>query len=185
MPLLVIPPSELANQYRSWLAAPSPVGRGYSVMEQFRIWFGVGWPSWPVQLIGVVVMLAPLVQVPHWGSPQFRQLFLASVLMVCVLFNHAAESPSFVIAVAGIAIWFATSARDRMAWTILGVVIVGTVLSSSDAMPESLQQRFFEPYRLKTLPVLLVWIVTQRQLWSRSVSAPFQAHSGERVARAT
>ena len=185
MPLVVIPPTELANQYRSWLAASSPVGRGYSVMEQLRLWFGVTWPSWPVQLIGAVLLLSPLVQVPHWGSARFRLLFLASALMFCVLFNHAAESPSFVIAVAGIAIWFATSARDRTAWTILGIVIVGTVFSSSDAMPEALQQRFFEPYRLKALPVLLVWVITQRQLWSRTVSAPFRALAEDHVARAT
>jgi hypothetical protein len=144
-------------------------------MEQLRIWFGVSWPTWPVQLLGGVALLSPLVQVPHWGSARFRLLFLASVLMFCVLFNHAAESPSFVIAIAGVAIWFATSSRDRVACTILGVVIVGTVLSSSDAMPEWIQQQVFEPYRLKTLPVLFVWVFTQRLLWSRNVSVPFQA----------
>jgi len=175
LPLVAISGNELANQYRSWFGAPSPVGRGFSVMEQLRIWFGVSWPTWPVQLLGGIALLAPLVQVPHWGSARFRLLFLASVLMFCVLFNHAAESPSFVIAIAGVAVWFVTSSRDRVAWAILAVVIVGTVLSSSDAMPEWFQQRVFEPYRVKTLPVLLVWVLTQRLLWSRNVSVPFQA----------
>ena len=184
-PLLVISPQELVSQYHSWFAAPSPVGRGYSIMEQVRIWFGPRVPNWPMQMLGVGVLLAPLVQVPHWGSARFRLLFLASVLMFCVLFNHAAESPSFVIAVAGVAIWFPLSARDRSDWLVLAVVVVGTVLSSSDGMPEVLQRRVFEPYRLKTLPILLVWGLTQVQLWRRSETGPFQAPGAVVEERAT
>jgi hypothetical protein len=138
-----------------------------------------------MQLAGVIILLAPLVQVPHWGNARFRLLFLASVLMFCVLFNHKAESPSFVIAVAGVAIWFAASARDRFAWIVLGVVVVGTVLSASDAMPEVLQQRLFVPYKLKTLPVLWVWLLTQAELWRRNVSAPFDVPQSTRAAQAT
>lgn len=184
-PLLVSAPAELIQQYRAWFAAPSPVERGFSVMEQLRIWFGRDIPVWPVQLIGAGILLSPLVQVPHWASARFRLLFLASVLMFCVLFNHAAESPSFVIAVAGVGIWFALSARDRESWAILAIVFAGTVLASSDAMPEVLQRNLFEPYRLKTLPILLVWLLTQAQLWRRSVSAPFQASESARAAPVT
>lgn len=186
-PLLVTSPSRLVDQYHSWGAIESAMSsmRGYSVMEQLHLWLGVDWPNAAVQLAGVVILLAPLVQVPHWGSPRFRLLFLASVLMFCVLFNHKAESPSFVIAMAGVAIWFAVSDRGRLAWIVLGIVMVVTVLSASDAMPEVLQQQLFQPYRLKTLPVLLVWIITQVELWRRSVSAPFPARQVDPAAQAT
>lgn len=186
-PLLVTSVSQLAAQYHSWGVIESAVSnvRGYSVMEHLHLWLGVDWPNRAVQLVGVAILLAPLVQVPHWGSARFRVLFLASVLMFCVLFNHKAESPSFVIAMAGVAIWFALSDRGRLAWIVLGVVMVVTVLSASDAMPEALQQRLFQPYRLKTLPVLLVWIMTQVELWRRSVSAPFPAPQFDPAARAT
>jgi hypothetical protein len=176
-PLAVQSPAQLAAEYRSWvsISGTEAAHPSYSVMAQPAIWFGVDWPDWPIQLAGVVILLAPLMQVAHWGSSRFRLLFLASVLMFGVLFNHKAESPSFVIAVAGVAIWFVTSRRDRFAWIVLGIVIVGTVLSASDAMPELLQQRIFVPYKLKTLPVLLVWLLTQAELWRRNVSAPFDA----------
>lgn len=184
-PLLFLSPADLASQYRSWLSAPSPVGRGFSVMEHLRLWFGPGIPNWPVQLLGGAVLLSPLVQVPHWESERFRLLFLASVLMFCVLFNHAAESPSFVIAMAGVAVWFAASPSRRLTWIVLGIAIVGTALSSSEAMPEVLQRRLFDPYRLKTLPILLVWTLTQLELWRRNVSAPFQGRGAVNEAPAT
>jgi hypothetical protein len=174
LPLLATSPAHLVQQYRWWAAIQSTQSslRGYSVMEHLHRWLGVSWPNQIIQLAGVVIMLAPLSQLPHWGSARFRVLFLASVLMFCVLFNHKAESPSFVIAMAGVAIWFATTQRNAFAWTVFVVVMIGTVLSASDAMPEVLQQRFFEPYRIKTLPVLLVWIIVQVQLW-RPRTSPF------------
>lgn len=181
-PLLVEPPAALMAQYRSWQAISSSdaLMRGFSVMELWHLASGTDWANWPIQLAGVLLLLAPLVRLSYWGVELFRLRFLASVLMFCVLFNHKAESPSFVVALAGIGIWFAVSERRPLEWVVLGVVFVGTVLSSSDAMPKAWQEALFEPYRLKTVPVLLVWILTQTALWTmtpgRSSSAPPPAH---------
>lgn len=191
-PLLVVSPAELARHYREWAAISrtDAMTRGYSVMEHIHLWTGADWPNWPVQLAGVLILLAPLARLSRWGIPAFRLLVLASVLMFCILFNHKAESPGFVVAVAGVAIWFVAVPRDRLRWTVLGVVAVGTILSASDAMPEFLQERYFEPYRLKTIPVLLVWLLTQYELWTdgrapRSASAPPPAHRSSPAAAAT
>ena len=166
-PLLVITPMGLVEQYRSWgaIQAVDSLDRGYSVMQQLQLWFNQDWPNWPVQLAGIVILLAPLARYALWEDQRFRLHFLASLLMFCVLFNHKSESPTFVVALAGIAIWFALAPRIARTWVMLGLVVVGTVLSSSDAMPEALQEGLFEPYRLKTLPVLLVWILTQVEMW--------------------
>jgi hypothetical protein len=191
-PLVLLSPTELADQYRSWAAiqATDALTRGYSVMGLLHIWVGVDWPNWPVQLVGVVILLAPLKQLSSWGQPRFRLLFLASVLMFCVLFNHKAESPTFVIALAGLAIWLVLSSRNPLWWTTFAIVMVGTVLSSSDAMPEALQEGFFEPYRFKTFPVLLVWGLTQLDLWGgpwirRTAPTPLPAPESLPGARAT
>lgn len=167
-PLIVLPPGDLLGQYRSWMAISKldALDRGYSVMKQLHLWLDFTGPNWPVQLAGVAILVAPLIRFANWGNPRFRLLYLASVLMFCVLFNHKAESPSFIIAVAGIAVWFTVSARDRIAWTVLAIVVVGTVLSSSDVMPVAIQRNVFDPYRLKTVPVCFAWLVVQRELWS-------------------
>ena len=181
-PLLVESPDALIAQYRSWQAISSSdaLMRGFSVMELWHLLSGTDWPNWPMQLAGVVVLLAPLARYSYWGMELFRLRFLASVLMFCVLFNHKAESPSFVVAMAGIGIWFAVSEQRPLEWAVLGLVFIGTVLSSSDAMPKAWQQAVFEPYRLKTVPVLLVWILTQTALWRMT---PVQSSSAPRPVR--
>ena len=169
-PLLVTSPEKLTMQYRAWesLSKVDALTRGYSVMEHVHLITGADWPNWPIQLIGLAILLAPLVRYTFWGQERFRLLYLASVLMFCVLFNHKAESPSFVVAIAGVAIWFMVVDRGRLAWTALGLVFLLCVLSPTDIMPERLQEGFFEPYKVRTLPVLLVWILTQIELWSGS-----------------
>jgi hypothetical protein len=175
-PMLVVSPGNLIAQYRSWAAISSTdaLTRGYSVMEQLHLWTRLDWPNWPVQLAGALTLLAPLTRISRLGVARYRLLFLASVLMFCVLFNHKAESPSFVVAAAGVAIWCVVADRSWLAWSAFALFLVGTVLSASDAMPEALQESFFEPYRFKTIPVLIVWILTQFALWTES-SAPQSA----------
>jgi hypothetical protein len=172
LPLLVTPPSTLLAQYASWRAIETTdaLERGFSVMEHVQLLLRLDLPNWPFQLFGVAALLAPvLARRERWGEWAFRRLYLCSVLAFCVLFNHQAESPTFVIGAAGAALWFASlERRTRWAWAVFGFFVVGTVLASSEAMPQWLQRNLFDPYRFKTVPLLLVWLEIQRQLWRRA-----------------
>ncbi len=176
LPLLVTTPSMLRAQFASWRAigAADTLKRGYSVMEHVQLLFQFGLPNLPIQLVGVAVLLAPvLARRERWGDWRFRRAYLCSVLVFCILFNHLAESPGFVVAVAGVAIWFmALERRGRWSWALFALFLVGTVLSSSDAMPVWIQRHLFDPYRLKTIPLLIVWVVMQRALWRRATPSP-------------
>jgi hypothetical protein len=185
-PLVVLSPAELAAQYRSWgaIQQTDALARGHSMMFQLETWLGLGLPNWPMQLAGVLVLLAPLVRLHCWGIERFRMLFLASLLMFCVLFNHKAESPTFVVAIAGVALWFAHAPLTRLTRVVLWIVVIGTVLSSSDAMPTVVQEAVFEPYRLKILPVFLVWVLTQVELWRQSAPAQSPPTRASRAVRA-
>jgi hypothetical protein len=169
LPLLVTPASVLRAQYASWrvVEANDMIERGFTVMQMVELLFHRGLPSWPMQLAGVVLLLAPLlVRRSRWTQFGFRRLYLCSVLVFCVIFNHQSESPTFVIAVTGAAIWFASlSAPDRRVWLLLGFILLFTVLASSEVMPHVVQQALFDPYHFKVVPMIVLWVVLQYQLW--------------------
>jgi len=174
LPLLVTSPTILRAQYVSWRAlgaADASIKRGYSVMQMVENVLHQGWPHWPIQLLGVAILLAPvLFQRNRWHEWERRRLYLCSVLVFCVIFNHLAESPTFVVALAGAAIWFAALARpSRWEWTLFVLIVVLTILSSSDIMPDAIQRDFFDRYRFKTVPLIVLWIEVQRRLWSAGV----------------
>jgi hypothetical protein len=172
LPLLVTSPATLEMQYASWKAIQKldALTRGYSVMEMVHLLARTDWPNWPQQLVGALLLLAPIVvRRERWREWAFRRLYLCSVLLFCLIFNHKAESPTFVIGVAGAAIWFASlDARTRWEWILFGVIVVVTILSSSDAMPRLLQKSLFDPYRLKVVPLIVLWGELQRRLWARA-----------------
>ncbi len=168
LPLLVATPAELAAQYQSWRAVEAvdalSVGGGGGgglyggVMQQLRLIFGVSWPNWPVQLLGTVVLMLPLARWRNWEIADFRLRFLSALLVYMVIFNHQSESPSFVIAVTGIAIWFATTPRSWWHMTVMVLTILVVSISSTDITPKSWQRDFFVHYRLKTIPCTIAWL---------------------------
>ena len=173
LPLLVASPARLLAQYTSWRAieASDSLNRGYTVMQMVELVSGAGLPNWPIQLIGMLILLAPVVvQRWRWHDWELRRLYLCSVLVFCLIFNHKAESPTFVIAITGAAIWFATIPRpSRWEWALLAFVVLFTILASSDVMPRTIQRDFFDRYRFKTVPMIVLWIELQRRLWSPRV----------------
>jgi hypothetical protein len=169
LPLLVTPPATLLAQYTSWRAieAKDALHRGFTVMQMAHQLLGTEWPNWPQQLVGVLILVAPIVAQPsRWREWELRRLYLCSVLVFCVIFNHQSESPTFVIGVTGAAIWFATLTHPtRWEWALLGFIVVCTILASSDAMPKAVQRDLFDPYYLKTVPLFVLWLELQRRLW--------------------
>jgi hypothetical protein len=174
LPLLVTTPAVLQMQYASWkaISALDAQTRGFSVMEMVHLVTRTDWPNWPIQLLGAVALVAPVLARPaRHGEWKFRRLYLCSVLLFCLIFNHKAESPAFVIGVAGVAIWFAAlDQRSRWEWALFAGIVLFTILASSDAMPRVLQRELFDPYRLKVVPLIVMWAEVQRRLWGRTVN---------------
>jgi hypothetical protein len=63
----------------------------------------------------------------QWSDARHRRTFLASLLVYSVIFNHKAEQPSFVIAMVGVAIWYAVKPRTLARDVLAGAVILATV----------------------------------------------------------
>jgi hypothetical protein len=169
LPLLVTSSDRLLAQYESWRAiqASDSLHLGYTVMQLIEQVTHARLPNWPIQLAGVLILLAPVVvQRWRWHDWDLRRLYLCSLLVFCLIFNHQAESPTFVVAITGVAIWFATIARpSRWEWALLGFIVAFTILASSDVVPRTIQRDFFDRYRFKTVPLIVLWIELQRRLW--------------------
>jgi hypothetical protein len=127
-PLIVTPVATLARQYQSWygMGSVDALDRGASVMRLVHVFFGYDGPNWPVQLAGTLLLLLPLAR-GSWSDARRRKLFLASLLVYSVIFNHKAEQPSFVIAMVGVAIWYAVRPRSLGRDVLAGAVILATV----------------------------------------------------------
>jgi hypothetical protein len=160
LPVVVTPTNMLVQQYKWWiemLQADHASSIGLSL---------AGWleslsftpNKMLITLAGIAVFCTTYLKLKAWKEPAFKLLMLASALVWVVIFNHKAESPTFIIAIAGVAIWYYAQPKSTINLILLLLVFVFTCLSPTDLFPASFRSSIIIPYQLKVLPCILVWI---------------------------
>jgi hypothetical protein len=114
--------------------------------------------------MGMIVLLFPLVRIRQYKNYLFHINMLASVLIWMVIFNHKAESPTFVIAFSGVAIWFFSAKRKLIDLILFIGAFVFTALSATDISPAAIRTHYFVPYVIKVVPCIVVWIKIMYEL---------------------
>ena len=159
-PLISIQYTSLIEQYKNWgilLANDHSTSFGFSVIGWLHSWFHLNINKNLVLLAGIFIYLIPIVRYKNWGNEKYRLLMLASTLIWVVIFNHKAESPTFVIAMAGVAIWFFNSAKTKFDVTLFVLAFVFTSLSPTDIFPSYVRTQVFVPYVVKSVPMIIIW----------------------------
>jgi hypothetical protein len=128
-------------------------------------WSSASPPKTLLGFAGLALTLLPLVRVRMYSSRTFRMVLLAALLVWMVIFNHKAEPNTFVIAVAGAAVWYLAQPNTRLRNSLALLVFVLTSLSTTTIFPTVLRRSLIQPYSLRVLPCLLVWIAAVIELW--------------------
>ncbi len=160
LPLLVVSPNQLAFQYQSWwnlLQADHSASYGLSVMGWLTSWFHVQPNKTIVSLVGLIFLVLPFLWWKSYSSYSFRVTWVASVLIWMVIFNHKAESPTFIIAVCGAVLWYYSKPFSKANFILISMVFIFTILSPTDIFPNYVQDHFFDPYMIKVVPCILCW----------------------------
>ncbi|MCK9220527.1 MAG: DUF2029 domain-containing protein [Bacteroidales bacterium] len=160
--------TQLKFLYLSWgkmLSADLSSSLGLSMMGWLSSWFHLNIPKMMVVLAGTLVTLLPLVFRKKYSMYTFRLFMMASLLIWGVIFNHKAESPTFIIAMSGVAIWFFFRKITAANLILAILALVLTSLSSTELfMP--IRDTIVDPYVLKVVPCILIWI---KILWDMTM----------------
>lgn len=170
LPLTVVSGQQLAFLYHSWLNLllnDRSASIGLSVMGILEKWFGLATWKNAVTVAGAALFLLPLLQWRLYRDLGFRLLCLASALVWMVIFNHKAESPTYVIVMAGIGIWYFVRDRGRLDWWLMVVSFFLISMSVSDLVPPAIRNGFVRPYGIKAVMAIVVWgkIVWEQLRW--------------------
>lgn len=179
LPMLFSSPSFILHSYTDWFTAlvqkniQNAEGTLYNGMQDIsvqgmirRVFQSPSFSQVWVLLPAAVMVLLPLVKTRSYQFYPFRLLYLAMSLITVVIFSSSAESPTYIIAVAGAAIWFVVQPKQysRLAITLLIFVLLFTSLSTTDLFPHYIKVNFIVRYSLKALPCFIVWLVAWKQL---------------------
>ncbi|WP_316735794.1 glycosyltransferase family 87 protein [Pedobacter aquatilis] len=124
-----------------------------------RISGNVALPNAPFLLGGIVLFALPYTRIKQYKNLGFQLLLLASTLIFTVIFSSGSESPTYIIAFAGVAVWFMIQQKPKNIWVIALFIFafILTSLSPSDIFPQSVKE-FIRLYSLKALPCVIIWL---------------------------
>lgn len=168
LPMFVVGIEQFQFLYHSWwqmLGADHAASHGLSVMGWLKTWFGVDVSKNVIVLLGVVVFCLPLMKIKKYQDYDFRWRLLVSILIWIVIFNHKAESPTFIIAMSGVGIWYFFGEKSQLNLTLVILTLVFTSLSPTDLFPQFLREDIINPYVLKVVPCILIWGKVIWEMW--------------------
>ncbi len=169
LPMLISSPEYILQTYQEWFDrlivknsenASLVSMQDISFMGMFRrILQNPNLSNLPFLLFGIICFGLPYLKISFYKTQQFQLLLLSSVLIFTVIFSSGSESPTYIIAMVGVAIWFVIKEKPVSKFDIflLFFAIILTSFSPSDLIPKFIRENYIRPYALKALPCVLIW----------------------------
>lgn len=117
-------------------------------------------PNFPFILGAMFLMGLGYLRISMYKVEKFRLLLLSSVLIFTVIFSTGSESPTYIIAFMGFALWFVLIKKINYFHVFLLILTLAvSSFSPSDLFPAYLREHFVKPYALKALPLVIIWLL--------------------------
>jgi hypothetical protein len=180
LPMLISSPAFIVQTYHDWYTdllhknGTNIVStrEDVSVMGMIRKIAVPNLSNTAVLLPGVVLFALSYVRIGLFKNLNYQLLIVASTLIFPVIFSTGSESPTYIIAFVGVAIWFINTGKpvSYLDLSLLIFALILTSLSPSDLFPRYLKVNYVDPYALKALPCFLTWLKIIYETWFRKFS---------------
>jgi len=169
LPAIISSPTFALRSYADWynalvlknvINADLLTNQDISIMGLFRRMLSAPeLPSLYFIVPGSLLFFFLYLKFRYFKDPVFQLLHLASALIFVVIFSSSSESPTYIIAFCGIAIWFSVHPRPypKNVIVLLLFAIVLTSLSPT-IFPPSWYGNFVIRYSFKALPCVIIWL---------------------------
>ncbi len=164
---------ELLQSYLHMLSNDHSESYGLSLMGILHSWFGLEGHKLVTVFAGLGIFLLPYLRLSQYKNFTYRELSLCALMIWILIFNHKAESPTFIIAMSGISIWYIRNKENKIVLSLFILAFILTCLSPTDLFPRYVLHNFIKPYQLKALPSVLIWIyITYTLLTTKDLKTP-------------
>ncbi|MDP9081396.1 MAG: DUF2029 domain-containing protein [Bacteroidota bacterium] len=177
LPVLFTSKAYILTSYHQWFAALSfktHLNHQFIARSQDMCIMGVvrdlahnpNIPDLPFLIFGAIIFAVPLLRFSQFKSYRFRLQVLANALIMVVIFSAGAESPTFIIAVAGIFLWMMIQEDPFTTRNIILIILllVFTGLGVTDAMPMPFRRDVVGKYAITAWPCIAAWVIISYEL---------------------
>jgi len=159
----------MLKYYADWLKMISSdeIKEGMSIVGR---WGKTHAAELAITIVGLMLLITSFA--PTALNAAARNSFYLRATLCCyllvwlVLFNRAAETPTYMLAATGMACWFRLDGVTRINIFVISIVLLVTYLFPSDLFPPFIHH-FFREHRLKLYAYILFFCWLQYQFFYR------------------
>jgi len=170
LPMAISTPSFIIQSYTDWYNSLVHKNATNASLTSFqdislmgivrRVSGDVSISNTPFLLGGLILFGLPYLRINQFKHLAFQLMLVSSTLIFTVIFSSGSESPTYIIAFAGVAIWFVVQQKPKPSWVIALFIFafILTSLSPTDLFPRGMKE-FIRLYSLKALPCVVIWLI--------------------------
>jgi len=178
LPMIISSPQYIIQCYFDWYAAlvhKNELNEGANILFQDisaggfikRVFHLPGLSNNVVLIPAVVLFLLQYTRLKDRYNSRFRLYILCSTLMFPVLFSTSSESPTYIIAIPAVCIWYVMQPQTRWNNIFMFFAIILISFSHSDVVTPWVRRNIAMPYAVKALPCLVLWLMIAYDIYTR------------------
>lgn len=185
IPLLATSPSFLIQSYKDWAEALALKSNFDMTKDMYhnmvdvtiqgmvkRVFNLPNLNKWLFIIPGLLIFGAQYLQYKYFTNHIYRLYILCSVLLFIIVFNTGTESPTYIIGVPAICIWYVLQEKTKWNNILFVVSIFFSSFSYSDLFTPYLRNYVMVPYALKVVGCFMIWVVIAYQIFTRQFLQP-------------
>lgn len=180
LPLIATSPDFLMQSYKDWAEALSLKSNFDITRDMYhnmvdvtiqgmvkRVFNLPTLNKWIFIIPGLIVFGLQYLYYQHFSNPIYRLYILCSVLLFIIVFNTGTESPTYIIGVPAICLWYVLQEKKKWVNIVFIVAIFFSSFSYSDIFTPWFRANIMVPYALKVVGCFMVWVIIAVQIFTR------------------
>jgi hypothetical protein len=180
LPLIITSPEFLLQSYKDWFASLSVKSNFDLTRDMYTNMVDVSIQGMIKRVFhlptlnkfyfiipGLILFASQYTKIKYFNHLVYQLYILCSVMLFLIVFNTGSESPTYIIGVVPICLWYVLQRKTTLVNTAFIIAIFFSSFSYSDLFTPWLRTYIMIPYALKVVGCFLIWVVILIQIHTK------------------
>ena len=180
LPLLITSPEFLMQSYKDWLASLTVKSNFDLTVDMYKNMVDITLQGMVKRVFnlptlnkfyfiipGLILLGSQYTKIKYFNHLVYQLYILCSVMLFVIVFNTGSESPTYIIGVVPICLWYVLQRKTTFSNTVFIIAIFFSSFSYSDLFTPWLRTHIMIPYALKVVGCFLIWVIILIQIHTK------------------
>ncbi len=180
LPLLITSPAFLLQSYQDWITSLSLKSNFDLTVDMYKNMVDISLQGMVKRVFnlptlnklyfivpGFILLVSQYTKIKYFNQLVYQLYILCSVMLFVIVFNTGSESPTYIIGVVPICLWYVLQPKTTFTNTAFIIAIFFSSFSYSDLFTPWLRIHIMIPYALKVVGCFLIWVIILIQIHTK------------------